>query len=239
MEKLPQPKGILFDKDGTLLDYHQTWMPANHAVARGLSKGDKDLAYALLEAGGWDRQNDRVRSGSELAAGDLDDIARLWHPLLPEAIAPAVAEIIRYLDDTFPAHMVPTSVCDLPVLLDELAAMDLALGIATADSKNGLALSMEPFAVMDRFAFAAGFDSGYGRKPEPGMVHGFCAKTGLVSAEIWVIGDNSHDIEMALAGGATGIGVLTGTSDEEELYQAGAAKVLDSIVALPGLIRSL
>lgn len=236
---LSKPKGLLFDKDGTLLDYHATWMPANHAVARTLAGGDTALAERLLEAGGWDRDGDRIRSGTDLAAGDLDDIARLWHPLLPAEGGKDVPAIVAYLDQAFPEHMVPTAVCDLPALLDELAGMALTLGVATADSKNGLLRSLEPFEVLDRFAFAAGFDSGHGRKPEPGMVHGFCRLSGLSEADIWVIGDNSHDIEMARNGGALGIGVLTGTSDEQELTAAGAAVVLPSIADLPGLIRTL
>lgn len=230
------PRGILFDKDGTLLDYHRTWMPANHAVAAHLSRGDDALKHRLMVMGGWDPSTDRVGAGTVLAAGDFDDIARLWAPHLPDGAPATVDALVAFMDEAFPAHMEPTPVCDLPALLDGLAARDLALGVATADSANGLRQSLAPFDILDRFVFAVGFDSGHGRKPAPGMVHGFCAAAGLEARDVWVVGDNRHDMEMAAAGGAVGIGVLTGTSDADDLRAAGAAEVLTSIAELSGLL---
>ncbi len=230
------PLGILFDKDGTLLEYHATWMPANHAVALELAQDDLNTAHHLLRAGGWDQATDRVASGSPLAAGDLEDIATLWQDLLPDGPVRTIDSIVTYLDSAFPANMVPTPVCNLPALLTQLQARNIALGVATADSANGLRMSLAPFDILHRFAFAVGFDSGHGRKPEPGMVHGFCAATDLPPDRVWVIGDNRHDIEMALSAGATGIGVLTGTSSAEELRAAGAAMILDSIADLPEML---
>lgn len=229
--KLPRPKGILFDKDGTLLDYHATWMPANRAVALELAEGDEELAVRLLIAGGWDPQVDRIASGTPLAAGDLDDIARLWLPSLPRPRP--VEAVVEYLDDAFPRYMDPTAVCALAGLMDVLSGMGLALGVATADSKNGLQKSLAPFNVADRFVFTAGFDSGHGRKPQAGMVHAFCTVAGIAPESVWVVGDNRHDMEMAANAGSIGIGVLTGTSDRAELAASGAARVLASIAELP------
>ncbi|MDF1747693.1 MAG: HAD family hydrolase [Alphaproteobacteria bacterium] len=233
---MEKPAGILFDKDGTLLEYHATWMPANHAVALAMAQGDVKTAHYLLRAGGWDADTDRVASGSPLAAGDLEDIATLWHGLLPDDPERTIASIVAYMDSAFPANMVPTPVCDLTALLCQLETRNIALGVATADSINGLRLSLAPFDILHRFAFAVGFDSGHGRKPQPGMVHGFCEATGLKPDSVWVIGDNRHDIEMALAAGATGIGVLTGTSSASELRAAGATDVLTSIEELPAYL---
>ena len=62
-------KGLLFDKDGTLIDFFATWMPAyclaadRIAAAAGLS-GHADR---LLLAGGYDRANDRLAPDSLLA----------------------------------------------------------------------------------------------------------------------------------------------------------------------------
>lgn len=238
---MPSPKGLLFDKDGTLLDYHATWMPANRAVAKGLADGDAARADELLAMGGWDKDSDRIRAGTTLAAANLAEIAEMWHPVLSPGKAADFADradMIRYLDSTFLAHMVPTPVCDLPDLLDRLAGLGMAMGVATADSENGLHMSLSPFQILDRFAFAVGYDSGHGCKPGPGMVQGFCATVGIDPAEVWVIGDNSHDIEMALAAGAVGIGVLTGTSDEAVLMDAGATTVLPSIADLPAILAA-
>jgi len=216
------PRGILFDKDGTLLDYHATWMPANHAVAQELAGDNDDLALHLLTLGGWDSRTDRVGSGTILAAGNLREIAELWLPHLDSDLERTVASMTDFLDRCFQEHMAPTPVCNLGALLDRLSQADIVLGIATADSERGLVHSLTPFGILHRFVYAVGFDSGHGCKPEPGMVHGFCSVTGLDAAEVVVVGDNRHDIAMAIAAGATGIGVLTGTSDADELIAAGA-----------------
>ena len=66
---------ILFDKDGTLIDYWLTWVPINREVALFAAGGDSGLAHALLRVGGQDPATDRVVPGSVLAAGSVDDIA--------------------------------------------------------------------------------------------------------------------------------------------------------------------
>src|ERR1700730_7178322 len=68
-------RGILFDKDGTLIDYRRTWVPINRAVARYAAGGDAVLAAELLRRNGQDPNSDYVVPGSVLAAGSPEDIA--------------------------------------------------------------------------------------------------------------------------------------------------------------------
>jgi phosphoglycolate phosphatase len=68
------------------------------------------------------------------------------------------------------------------------------------------------------------------------MVLAFCAAMSLEPAEVIVVGDNRHDIEMgknAQAGYC--IGVLTGTSTRDELEEL-ADVVFDDITDLVQLI---
>lgn len=232
----PAPRGILFDKDGTLLDYHETWMPANRAAAVAMADGDQDLADRLLQLGGWDPSSGRIAGGTMLAAGSNDEIVAHWRPHLATHWQRPIPDLSAILNDIFSQHVVPTPVCDLGALLTDLEMRSLALGVATADSAQGLELSLRPFDILHRFVFAVGFDSGHGCKPDPGMVMGFCAATGLAPQDVWVVGDNRHEMEMAGASGAIGIGVLTGTSGREDLEQAGAVLVLDSVADLPSVI---
>jgi phosphoglycolate phosphatase len=222
-------RGVLFDKDGTLLDYHATWMPANRAVASHLADGDEALAEALLVRGGWLADSDRVGAGTPLAAGDLTDIVAAWADLLPRHLLADRDRLIADIDRLFIANCVPTPVCDLGLLLDGLKGRGLALGVATADSEAGARASLTPFGVLQRLDFLSGYDSGHGCKPGPGQVQGFCAATGLSPADVLVIGDNIHDIQMARsAGAAQAIGVLTGTSHRADL-EAAADAVFDDI----------
>ncbi len=211
-------RGVLFDKDGTLLDYHATWMPANRAVAEWLAEGDADLAHALLVRGGWLPEADRVAAGTPLAAGDLTDIVAAWADLLPAHRLADRDALVAAIDRTFIAHCAPTPVCALAELMDALKGRGLSLGVATADSEAGARASLGPLGVVERLDFLAGYDSGHGSKPGPGQALAFCQATGLAPETVLVVGDNEHDIAMARAAGAgMAVGVLTGTTDRAAL----------------------
>ena len=90
--------GILFDKDGTLLDFEATWLPLLRLVARDLAHGDDEVAEAMLVKGGLDPETGRFRAGSTIAAGTSVDVARLWYPTLD---GDALATIVTRIDDGF------------------------------------------------------------------------------------------------------------------------------------------
>lgn len=228
-------KGVLFDKDGTLLDYFETWMPVNREVAHAVAQGDEALAERLLIAGGYVPDGARVRPGSVLAAGNTEEIAACWAGHLPGR---TTAELVALIDALFVEggrrHAVP--VTGLGSVLARLKARGLALGVATSDSAAGARASLADFGVLDLLDFLAGYDSGFGPKPAPGPVHGFCAATGLEPGEVAVVGDNLHDLAMGRAAGAgLVVGVLTGTSAHADLAQH-ADHVLASIVELEALL---
>ena len=68
-------RGILFDKDGTILDYARTWVPINREAALHAASGDEALAAELLRAHGQDPDTGAVVGGSLLAAGSIAEIA--------------------------------------------------------------------------------------------------------------------------------------------------------------------
>ena len=45
-------KGILFDKDGTLVDFNRTWFAIGDRLALEAAGGDRDRADALLRSAG-------------------------------------------------------------------------------------------------------------------------------------------------------------------------------------------
>ena len=231
-------KGILFDKDGTLLDYVATWMPLNHKAALAAAGGDQGLADRLLAAGGYDAATDRVRSGSPLAAGTNREIAVCWAALLPGCDLDDLARLVERIFTEGGRHSA-TPVAELAPLLARLRARDLCLGVATSDSEAGAHATLAHFGVIELLDFLAGYDSGYAPKPSPNLVDGFCRATGLEAAEVSVVGDNLHDLEMGRAAGAgLVVGVLTGTSERGDLAPF-ADRVLESIVELEALLDEI
>jgi len=221
-------RGILFDKDGTIIDYWRTWVPINRAAALYAAGGDNAIADALLRLGGHDPTTDGITPGSPLAAGDALDIAKAFasHP----GIAPAerlVAGIDRIFCSGGAQHSALIS--GAGDTLTELKRRGFRLGLATNDSGNGLQASLGSHGILGLFDFTAGCDAGFGSKPDPRMVQGFCRAVGLGRHEIAMVGDAAADLVMGRAAGvAITVGVLSGTSRRQDLA-ALADLVVDSI----------
>ena len=71
-------RGIVFDKDGTLLDFNRTWLPIYLHAASEFAGGVAALAEQLLTHHGFDPERGRFESGSLLAAGNNHQIADAW-----------------------------------------------------------------------------------------------------------------------------------------------------------------
>jgi phosphoglycolate phosphatase len=225
-------RAILFDKDGTLLDFEATWGPLYRRLAFDLAGGDAARATAMLVAGGLDEDTGRVRSGSVLGAGTTAEIVRLWYPELAGEAFDAVAARI---DEAFRAHGEYASVLvpGAAEVLAELAAMDIAMGVATNDATEAATAAIEALGLAEYLPHVFGYDSVRHPKPGPDIVLAFAAVTGVDPSDIAVVGDNLYDMEMARAAGAgAAIGVLTGNSEERDLA-AHADLILPSIRELP------
>jgi len=130
----------------------------------------------------------------------------------------------------------PAPATDLRALFDALDRAGVALGVATHDTEEQARVQLADVGALDRFAFIAGYDSGHGVKPGPGMLEAFCAATGLRAEDVAVVGDSLHDLHLGRRNGAgITIAVLTGPSGRDELAPH-ADLVLDSIADLPAAL---
>ncbi|OWV85006.1 HAD family hydrolase [Rhizobium sp. R693] len=230
-------KGILFDKDGTLLDYDESWLPVNRELARIASAGDPELANRLLLACGMDPVTGHIVPDSLLAAGNTRQISE---GLIAAGSKLDVIELTTKLDDLF-SHAAEFSVAvtDLSAFFGRLHGRGFRLGVASSDNERSIKQTAQRFGFAPFIDYVAGYDSGFGTKPEPGMVLGFCAATGLDPSEVAVVGDNNHDLHMGRNAkvGVT-VAVLTGTGSRESLA-AASDYCLNDITELEGLLPHL
>ncbi len=227
--------GVLFDKDGTLVDYDATWRPTNWRAARRLARGDEAIARQLLTVGGHDPSSDQIAPHTPLSAGTSLEIATLWAPLLGRSDVGAMA---REIDAAFMAGALEnlTPVAGLAETLQALHAAGTVLGVATSDSEAAAHKNLEQLGITGLFSFVCGYDSGHGAKPQPGMIRAFCASCGLDAGAVAMVGDSHHDLEMGRAAGVgLNIGVLTGPAPRSDL-ESLADEVLADLRGVPGLI---
>lgn len=230
-------RGILFDKDGTLLDYDESWLPVNRELARIAARDDAALADRLLLACGMDPVTGHIVPDSLLAAGNTRQISE---GLVAAGSTVPVEELTVRLDELF-SHAADFSVpvTDLAAFFARLHARGFKLGVASSDNERSIRQTAKRFGFADYIDYVAGYDSGHGTKPEPGMVLGFCAATGLAPSEVAVVGDNNHDLHMGRNAkvGLT-VAVLTGTGSRESLA-AASDHCLNDITELEGLLPDL
>jgi phosphoglycolate phosphatase len=224
-------RGILFDKDGTLLDFEATWDPVFQRLALEAAGGDEAGALRLLVAGGYLPEAGRYRPGSVLAAGASDAVAALLYPgLAAEAQAERIAHIDRAFHDHGSAHSVEIE--GAVNILVELAGLGYVMGVATHDSTAASKAGLAALGMADYLPHIFGYDAVANRKPAPDLVHLFCAATGLLPEDVAVVGDNVNDLGMARSAGAVAIGVTSGNSSAADLAPFADA-ILDSIRDLP------
>lgn len=237
MSGLGQIKGILFDKDGTLVDFNATWFGVADFMALDAAEGDRWKADRLLAVAGFDFATKRFKPDSIFASGTNLDVVELWFPRLSsEDQLNAVARFNEITTVQGAARAVL-----LPGVAEALAALHRSayrLGVATNDSTSGCERTLAALAIAQLFDAAYGYDGVASPKPAPDTILAFSDLTGLRPSEIAMVGDNRHDLEMARAGACgLAIGVLSGTGTRESLAPI-ADVVLDSVAELPGFLAA-
>jgi phosphoglycolate phosphatase len=228
-------RGILFDKDGTLVDFQKTWFAIGDQLALQAAHGDRAGADRLLAEAGYDFAASCFRADSVFAAGTNADVVALWYP------AASGAERRRLLAsfDVFTADQVASRSVALPGSREAIASLHGAgfrLGVATNDSTRGAERTLLALGVAQMFDAVYGYDAVASPKPAPDIILAFCDLTGLGAGEIAVVGDNRHDLEMARAGGAgLAVAVLSGTGTRETLRPL-ADVVINSVADLPACL---
>lgn len=227
-------RGIVFDKDGTLLDFTPTWLPAYKAGALFAAGGDAEIAQRMLTGTGLDEESGHFVHGSLLASGTTDQIAVAWQTYGARHDTKA---LIKELDTIF-ADVTAHSSVPFPGLLDmitELSGRDIVLGLATNDSEVSAHAFLDSMQIGGFFSFVAGYDSGHGGKPSPGMVDAFCRVHDLPPMSVMVVGDNHCDLEMGRqAEAGLVVGVLSGNGRRDELEPLADILIsgIDELLAL-------
>jgi phosphoglycolate phosphatase len=223
--------GILFDKDGTLFDFQATWGAWTRALLEELSDGDAARATALGAAVGYEVEGGRFHPESPIVTHTLDEIALALLPLLPgKSLAALSAQMAAMSATVALAPAVP-----LAPFLGSLRGRGLRLGVATNDAESAARAQLTSAGIEPLFDFVAGFDSGHGGKPAPGMLLAFARSFELDPAQVLMVGDSRHDLIAGRAAGMRVVGVLTGLASTADLSPLAEA-VLPDIGHLPAWI---
>ncbi len=123
----------------------------------------------------------------------------------------------------------------IPELLRTLVAGGVPLAVATGKSRRGLDRALVDTGLKSLFTATRCGEEGRS-KPHPWMLASLSDALSVPAEAILMIGDTSHDIEMAHAFGAASIGVTYGAHESALVTAARPDAVVASVAALAKLL---
>lgn len=205
--------GLLFDKDGTLFDFGATWNAWAFNAIHGFAGGDADLAQRVADALAFDLETRSFRPDSFVIAGTNREAAEAVASVVPGADVDAIE--VKMARDAAEAPLAPA--VELAPYLSDLRGKGLKLGVMTNDSEYSAQAQLQGAGVSGLFDFIAGFDSGFGAKPDPEPLLAFADQHGLAPERVVMVGDSTHDLIAGRRAGMQTVAVLTGVALTEEL----------------------
>ncbi len=203
---------IVFDWDGTLLDSTASIVASMQAAAR-------DLGLPVPDE----------RSASHVIGLGLQDAMQRAMPDLDPKSYPRMVERYRY-HYLSQDHSL-TLFDGVRDMLSDLAAQGYFLAVATGKSRVGLNRALNTAGLMSVFDATRCADETFS-KPHPAMLHEITRELGQDLRRTVMIGDTTHDLQMAGNAGAAAIGVHFGAHPREELQAMSPLFGADSIADL-------
>ena len=199
---------IVFDWDGTILD-----SPAG--IAEAIQASCSDLGLEVP---------DRARASHVIGLG-LPELMRTVAPALPQERYPEFIEAYR---NHFRAREPSMQLFPgMRELLQEESKHRL-LGIATAKSRRGLERALDTTGLRPHFRASRCADETH-PKPHPAMLLEIMEETGVEASGVLMIGDTSHDMEMARAAGVDALAMTYGAHPEAGLRACGPLGCFSSV----------
>lgn len=206
-----QIRGILIDMDGTFIDHVQTLTRCFQYACRELGFPEPSAEKVKRSIGG----SMPVTIQKFLPAEHVESGKEMWRRRFEEIHLQGV-RVLHGAEE----------------LLDHCHSEGIKAAIFTNKTGPHSRAIIENEGYTDRLAFVLGAEDSPYRKPEQRFTKIAIEKMGLPAENLAMIGDSPFDIQAAKAGGLTALCVTTGSHDREELLNAGADFVFDSLAEI-------
>jgi len=226
---------VVFDKDGTIIEFGPMWSGWAVALADGLRAATgRSVEVPLFEMLGYDAATGAVLPGGGLAATPMARLReRTGKVLVDEGLSQAEAEMALAAVWHAPDPVgLARPLTDLAALFGRLRAAGHRIAIATSDDRDPTEQTLAAFALTGAVDALVCADDGIPVKPAPDMVLRLCAELGIEPSRTAVVGDSAADLRMGRAAGVgLVVGVLTGVGARSDL-EPQADAVIGSVEGL-------
>lgn len=208
---------IVFDWDGTLMD-------STGAIVRAIQNACRDLGFPVPP----DSQ------ASHVIGLGLVDALRTAVPELPPTRYQEMADRYRHHYLSRDNELVLFE--GVESMLGDLHAAGFQLAVATGKSRIGLDRALA-HSGLGRFFHGTRCADECFSKPHPQMLEELMAEFGAAPEGAVMIGDTTHDLQMARNAGVDGVGVAYGAHPLEHLMDHGPRECFHSVPELHEWLR--
>ena len=203
---------IVFDWDGTLFD-------STALIVRAIQAACRDLGAPVPSD----------EAAAHVIGLGLQDALQHAVPDLPVDLYPELGR--RYRQHYFASHDQVTLFAGVPALLAGLRERNHWLAVATGKSRHGLDEALRISALGGLFDATRTADETRS-KPHPQMLHELMREFGVEPERTLMIGDTTHDLQLAANAGAHSVAVTYGAHEHAPLRELGPRHVAHSVAEL-------
>jgi len=203
---------VVFDWDGTLSD-------STAAIARAIQDAAADLGLPVP---------DDATASHVIGLGLHEALARAVPTLAPERIPEYSA---RYRVHYFAREAELVLFPGARELIAELRAAGVLLAIATGKSQRGLQHALAGAGLAGEFVATRCADQTH-PKPHPAMLLELTDELMVAPGRTLMVGDTTHDLQMAEAANTEAVGLTQGAHPYEQLAACRPLALFDSLIEL-------
>ena len=209
---------VVWDWDGTIMDSTPT-------IVHCIQQACRDLDFPVPD--------DSI-SSYVIGLGVQDSLRRVV-PTVHPARFPELVERFRYhyLAKDHELHLF----VGIRELLEDLKNKGFMLGVATGKPRRGLDRSLNFHELKHLFHDTRTADESFS-KPHPGMLLDLSDSLQVPVRKMLMIGDTTHDLEMAQSAGVDGIAVSYGAHPADALKAAKSLACLDNVEQLVAWLQN-
>jgi phosphoglycolate phosphatase len=208
---------VVFDWDGTLMN-------STAHITRSIQAACRDLGLPVPED----------EAASYVIGLGLRDALQIAAPTLDPSDYPRLAERYRFHYLSKDEHQ--ELFAGVREMLQELREQGYLLGVATGKSRVGLNRALDQMRLTSVFDGTRCADETFS-KPHPAMLQELTRELGQDLERTVMIGDTTHDLQMAANAGAGSIAVTYGAHSAEALVALEPRFVASSVALLAQWLR--
>ncbi len=210
-------KGILFDKDGTLIEFEETWHKIFKDIFEALEKKhglSKEKNEKIKDVSGFMESSFKKESLIQYAT--VEDIISQWETAIADPYF--TKDLLRQIMVEHGKNSEIVPIQDAVKTVKSLYKDGYIIGLATADSKESTLDNLQRLGILKYFHFIGSDDGFYRGKPDPHMGEAFSEIHGFLPNEVLYVGDSITDMLFAEACGFNFVGIM-GSNNSWDIFQ--------------------